>query len=83
MKENYFLCVRCEYCNNGELIPLVELKMTEERQQEYRPPLRFDVLCYKCKNEGEYAGLDVFSSYIESKPDKFQNHPAFQLIASR
>lgn len=83
MEENYFLCVRCQCCRNAELIPLVELKVTQEKQQEYRPPLRFDVRCYKCTSEGEYAAQDVFSAHIESKPERFQNHPAFQLVAAR
>ena len=83
METNRYLCVRCQSCENGELIPLVELKMTEEKQQQYQPPLRFDVRCYKCQSEREYAGLDVFSSDVESRPEKFQNHPAFRLVVAR
>ena len=83
MEVNRFLCVRCQCCDNAELIPLVELKATEERQQQYQPPVRFDVRCYKCQSEGEYSGLDVFSADIPSKPEKFQNHPAFRLVVAR
>jgi hypothetical protein len=82
MEENRFLCVRCQSCQNAELIPLVELKTIDQRQQQYQPPVRFDARCYKCQGEGEYSGLDVFSADIESKPERFQNHPAFRLVAA-